>query len=72
MLKKPEEEDAPQAIRLLTRGEQVVGWGRERMAGVAAWVRLKVVRRSRVVVGIVGAVVRVGVGNGCQMLPCWC
>ena len=71
MLKNPEEEEAAQAIRLLTRDEQVVGWGRERKAGVAAWVRLKVGRRSRVDEGMVGAVGRVGVGNGCQVWLRW-
>ena len=67
MLKNPVEGDATQAIRLLTRDEQVVGWGRERKAGVAAWVMLKVGRRSRVGEGMVRAVDRVGVGNGCQV-----
>ena len=71
MLKNPEEEDATQAIILLTRDEQVVGWGRERKAGVAAWLRLKVGRRSRVDEGMVGAVGRIGVGNGCQAWPRW-
>ena len=67
MLKDPGEDDATQAIRLLTRDEQVVGWGQERKVGVAAWLRLKVGRRRRVGEGMVGAVGRVGVGNGCQV-----
>ena len=67
MLKNPEEEEATQAIGFLARDEQVVGWGRERKAGVAAWVRLKVGRRSRVGEGMVRAVGRVGVGNGCRV-----
>ena len=67
MLNNPEEGEATQAIRLLTPDEQVVGWGRERKAGIAAWVKLKVGRRSHVGEGIVGAVGRVGVGNGCQV-----
>ena len=71
MLKNPGEDDATQAIRLLTHDEQVVGWGRERKAGVAAWLRLKVGRRSRVGEGMVGAVGRVGVGNGCQVWLRW-
>ena len=52
---------------LLTREEQVVGWGRARKAGVAAWVRLKVGRRSRVDEGMIEGVGRVGVGIGCQV-----
>ena len=71
MLKNPEEGDATQAIRLLTRDEHVVGWGRERKVVVAAWLRLKVGRRSRVGEGMVGAVGRVGVGNGCQVWLRW-
>ena len=71
MLKNPEEGDATQAIRLLTRDEQVVGWGRERKVVVAAWLRLKVGRRSRVGEGMVGAVGHVGVGNGCQVWLRW-
>ena len=67
MLKNPVEGDATQAIRLLTRDEQVVGWGQERKAVVAAWLRLKVRRRSRVGDGMVGAVGRVGVVNDCQL-----
>ena len=67
MLKNPVEGDATQAIRLLTRDEQVVGWGRERKVVVAAWLRLTVGRRSRVGEGMVGAVGRVGVGNGCRV-----
>ena len=67
MLKNPEEGDATQAIRLLTRDEHVVGWGRERRVVVAAWLKLKVGRRSRVGEGMVGAVGRVGVVNGCQV-----
>ena len=57
---------------LLTRDEQVVVWGRERKAGVAAWLTLKVGRRSRVGEGMSGAVRRVGVGNGCQVWLRWC
>ena len=72
MLKNPEEEDATQAIRWLTRDEQVVGWGRERKAGVAVCLRLKVGRRSRVDEDMVGVVGRVGVGNGCQAWLRWC
>ena len=71
MLKNPEEGDATQAIKLLTRDEHVVGWGRERKVGVAAWLRLKVGRRSRVGEGMVGAVRRVGVGNGCREWLRW-
>ena len=71
MLKNPGEDDATQAIRLLTRDEQVVGWGRERKAGIAAWVRWKVGRQSRVGEGMVGAVGRVGVGNGCRVWLRW-
>ena len=65
------EGDATQAIRLLTRDEQLVGWGRERKVVVAAWLRLKVGRRSRVGEGMVGAVGRGGVGNGCQVSLRW-
>ena len=61
------EGDATQDIRLLTGDEQVVDWGRERKVVVAAWLRLKVRRRSRVDEGMVGAVGRDGVGNGCQV-----
>ena len=71
MLKNPEEGDATQAIRLLTRDEYVVGWRRERKVVVAAWLRLKVGRRSRVGEGMVGAVGRVGVGNGCRAWLRW-
>ena len=71
MAKNPGEDDATQAIRLLTRDEQVVGWGRERKAGVAAWLTMKVVRRSRVGEGMVAAVGRVGVGHGCQVWLRW-
>ena len=71
MLKNPVDGDATQAIRLLTRDEQVVGWGRERKVVVAAWLRLKVGRRSRVGEGMVGAVGGVGVGNGCQVWLRW-
>ena len=67
MLKNPEEGDAPQATRSLTRDEHVVGWGQERKVVVAAWLRLKVGTQSRVGKGMVGAVGRVGVGNGCQV-----
>ena len=67
MLKNPVDGDATQAIRSLTRDEQVVGWGRERKVVVAAWLRLKVGRQSRVGEGMVGAVGRVGAGNGCQV-----
>ena len=67
MLKNPGEDDATQAIRLLTRDEQVDGSGRERKSGVSAWLRLKVGRQSRVGEAMVGAVGRVGVGNGCQV-----
>ena len=38
---------------------------------VAAWLRLKVGRRSRVGEGMVGAVGRVGVGNGCRVWLRW-
>ena len=67
MLKNREEEDATKSIRLLTLEEKVVGWGRERKADVAAWLRLKVGRRSRVDEGMVEVVGRVGVGNGRQL-----
>ena len=71
MLKNPEEGDATQAIRSLTRDEHVVGWGRERKVGVATWLRLRVGRRSRVGKGMVGAVGRFGVGNGCRVWLRW-
>ena len=71
MLKNPEEGDATRAIRLLTRDEHVVSWGRERKVVVAAWLRLKVGRRSRVGDGMIGAVGRVGVGNGFQVWLRW-
>ena len=51
----------------MTRDEQVVGWGRERKAGFAAWLTSKVGRQSRVDEGMVEVVGRVAVGKGCQV-----